>query len=163
MRSLRELVAAWGIAKRIACRSKWGVDLNNRYSQGVYAGYFFTSGLDAARAIHKIAREAFDNEPRLGPSIGISIRRGCAEYEAALGPPDRFTFAPELAELEDHLRTRFRSAEASGLRPVPMAHWIETACRIGDETYLDFTGGKRLHRGLTSRSPASGSRPRARP
>jgi hypothetical protein len=150
LRTLRELVAAWGIGKRIACESKWGLDIGNRYSQDIYAGYFYTTGLDMARVIYKLAREAFDNDPTLGPDVPMRIKRGCSDYEAALGPSDRYEFAPELAELEAYLKSRFRDTEASGLKPVAMAKWIETAFSIGDETYLDFTGGKRLQRAKMS-------------
>lgn len=59
-RTLRELVAAWQVAKRIECRSKWGIDLHNPLSQNVYAGYFYTVGLDGARALFKVAREALN-------------------------------------------------------------------------------------------------------
>lgn len=152
-RTLRELVAAWGIAKRIACSSKWGVDLGNAYSQNVYAGYFYTAGLDAARAVYGVVRHAIDDDPKLGPDIQMSIKRGCSEYEAKLGPSDRYTFAPELREVESYLKTRFRHTRREGLRPVPMAHWIETAFRIGDDTYLDFTNGKRLKPRMVSYEP----------
>ena len=80
-RSMRELVAAWGIAKRIECRSKWGVDLNNSYSQNIYAGYFYTAGLESARVIYRIARDAFAGNPKIAADIGVSIKRGCSEYE----------------------------------------------------------------------------------
>jgi len=152
-RTLRQLVAAWGIAKRIECRSKWGVDLNNRLSQNIYAGYFFTDGLDMARMIFRIAREAIDNDPILGSDIPMSIKRGCSEYEAALGPSDRYEFMPELAELEEYLKTRFRVCKPPGLPPVPLVHWIDTAFRVGDDTYLDFTGGKRLRPAPVSYDP----------
>ena len=105
-RTLRELVAAWGIAKRIECRSKWGVDFNNPYSQNVYAGYFYEVGLDGARALYKVVRDIIDNDPKLGPDVQMSIKRGCSEYEAKLGPSDRYTFAPELKEVEEYLRTQ---------------------------------------------------------
>ena len=143
-RTLRELVAAWGVGKGIECRSKWGVDLDNPYSQNVYAGYFYVAGLESARAIYRVVREILDRHPSLGPEVGMSIKRGCSEYEAALGPSDRYTFAPELAELEAFLKTRYRTSKSNELPPAPMAHWIDTAFRIGDETYLDFTQGKRL-------------------
>jgi hypothetical protein len=142
LRTLRELVAAWGIGKRIACQSKWGVDIDNPHSQDIYAGVFYTQGLDMARAIYKLARAAFDSDPKLGPQVRMVIRRGCSDYEAALGPADRYEFTPEMAELEAYLNTRFSKSKAAGLKPVPMAKWIETAFRIGDDTYLDFTGGK---------------------
>ncbi len=142
--TLRELVAAWEIGKKIQCRSKWGTDLNNAYSQNVYAGYFYVSGLDAARALFKVVREAIDNDSKLGPDIAMTIKRGCSEYEGSLGPSDRYTFAPEMAELETHLKTRFREGKRDYQPSLVAAYWIETAYRIGDDTYLDFTGGKRL-------------------
>lgn len=152
-RTLRELVAAWGIGKRIECYSKWGVDLNNPYSQSVYAGYFYTTGLDAARAVFKVAREAIDADPVLGPGISMTIKRGCSDYEAVLGPSDQYEFAPELAELEAYLKARFRIRRRDEDLSFPLGHWIELAFRIGDDTYLDFTAGKRLRPKTVSYDP----------
>jgi hypothetical protein len=153
LRTLRELVAAWEIAKTIPCGSKWGTDLNNPYSQNIYAGYFYTKGLDGARAMFKTARQAFDTEPKLGPGVAMTIKRGCSEYEAALGPSDRYEFAPERGELEAYLKTRFRARKAEHHPSMVAAHWIETAFRIGDDTYLDFTGGKPLRRRTMTYDP----------
>jgi hypothetical protein len=153
LRTLRELVAAWEIGKRVACESKWGVDLLNRFSQDIYAGYFYTQGLEMARVIHKLAREAFDSDPKLGPHVAMRIKRGCSDYEVALGPSDRYEFAPEMVELEAYLKGRFRDSKAVNPRPIPMVKWIDTAFRIGDDTYLDFTGGKRLHPAQVSYEP----------
>ena len=144
LRTLRELVAAWQIAKAIQCRSKWGTDLNNPYSQNIYAGYFYVAGLDAAHALFKVVREAFAEDPKLGPDIALTIKRGCSEYEAALGPSDRYAFTPEMAELEAYLKSRFREHKADHHPSMVVANWIETAFRIGDDTYLDFTDGTRL-------------------
>jgi hypothetical protein len=141
--TLRQLVASWRVAKRIACLSKWGVH-DNQYTRDVYGGYFYTQGLDMARVIYKLAREAFDNDPILGPQIAMSIRRGCVEYEVAVGPSDRYEFSPEMAELEAYLKSRFRESKATGPKAVAMAKWIQAAVRIGDDTYLDFTCGKPL-------------------
>jgi hypothetical protein len=153
-RTLRELVAAWQTAKGIACRSKWGTDLNNPYSQNVYAGYFYTNGLDAARALLKLAREAFGDDPKIDPDIAMTIKRGCSEYEAKLGPSDRYRFTPEMAAVEALLKSRFRERKAERYPSMVAAHWIETAFRIGDDTYLDFTGGKRLRRKTVAYDPA---------
>lgn len=142
-RTLRELVALWQVAKQIECLSKWGVDLANPYSQNVYAGYFYVTGLDMAREIFRVVRKAIDDDPKLGPDVSMVIKRGCSEYEAKLGPSDRYEFAPELAELEAYLRPRFRRRQPRKATVLPVAHWIDTAFRIGDDTYLDFTDGKR--------------------
>jgi hypothetical protein len=143
-RTLRELVAAWVVAKDIQCRSKWGIDFNNPYSQNIYAGYFYATGLDGARAVLKIAREAFGQDAKIGPDVAMTIKRGCSEYEAVLGPSDRYAFTPDMAELEAYLKSRFRERKADYQPSLVAAHWIETAFRLGDDTYLDFTGGKRL-------------------
>jgi hypothetical protein len=152
-RTLRELVAAWEIGKRIACRSKWGTDLNNPFSQNVYAGYFYVSGLEAARALFKVVRDAIDRDPKLGPDIAMTIKRGCSEYEARLGPSDRYQFSPEMAEVEAYLKSRFQERKIAEEPVKVAAHWIETAFRIGDDTYLDFTGGKRLRPKSVSYTP----------
>lgn len=144
LRTLRQLVATWQIAKSIKCLSKWGIDFYNPMSQDVYAGYFYTSGLDAARVLFKTAREAFAADPNLGPDIPMTIKRGCSEYEAAVGPSDRYEFTPEMAELEAYLKSRFRDRPALDPINVALAFWIDFAFRMGDDTYLDFTGGKRL-------------------
>lgn len=152
-RTLRELVAAWDVGKRIECRSKWGVDLENPYSQNLYAGYFYTVGLDMARMIYKIVRYELDRDPKLGPDIAMSIKRGCSEYEALLGPSDHYEFAPEMAELEAYLKTKFRRRQRPPEPTLPLAHWIDVAFRVGDDTYLDFTGGKRLRPKAVSYDP----------
>jgi hypothetical protein len=158
-RTIRELVGAWGIGKRIDCRSKWGVDLDNKYSQNVYAGYFYTSGLEGARALYRVVRSLIDGDPKLGPNVPMSIKRGCSDYEAALGPSDQYEFAPELEELEAYLRTRYRDKKAADLPPVPLAHWIEVAHRIGDDTYLDFTGGRRPYPTMLTYDPNGSENP----
>jgi len=153
LRTLRELVAAWELAKRIECRSKWGTDLYNPYSQNIYAGYFYVAGLDAARTSFKVVREAIDADPKLGPEIAMTIKRGCSEYEVKLGPSDRYAFTPEMAELETYLKSRFRERRAAHYPSMVAAHWIETAFRLGDDTYLDFTGGKRLRKSTMTYDP----------
>ncbi|MEO6217940.1 MAG: hypothetical protein ABIO86_18065 [Sphingomonas sp.] len=144
--TLRELVAAWQLAKAIDCTSKWGVDIDNPHSQDVYAGYYYAGDLDAARALYKVVREAIDADPKLGPGIKMTIKRGCSRFEAAVGPSDSYTFTPEMAEIEAHLRSRFKAAPiAEATNPQEqLSQWIDLAFRMGDDTYLDFTDGKRL-------------------
>jgi len=142
-KTLRQLVAAWQIGERLQCRSKWGIDFDNPHSPNLYAGYLYLSGLDGARAAFKVVREACDAEPKLGPDIALTIKRGCSDYEAALGPSDRYEFTPEMAELEAYLKARFQTPKKDERRYLVLAHWIDVAFRVGDETYLDFTGGRR--------------------
>jgi len=142
--TLRELVAAWQVAKTIDCLSKWGVDLENPHSQDIYAGYFYPGDLAAARALYRIVRAAIDAEPKLGPAVKMTIKRGCSQFEAAVGPSDSYSFTPEMAELEALLQARFDGPAISETTMPQLSQWIDLAFRMGDDTYLDFTGGKRL-------------------
>jgi len=153
--TLRELVAAWQVAKSIDCLSKWGVDIDNPHSQDVYAGYYYAGDLDAARMLYKIVREAIDADPKLGPGVKMTIKRGCSHFEAAVGPSDDYSFTPEMAEIEAHLRSRFNApaiAESTDFRE-QLGQWIDLAFRMGDDTYLDFTGGKRLRPATVTYEP----------
>jgi hypothetical protein len=152
-RTLRELVAATEVAKGIQHRSKWGVDIDNPHTQTVYGGYFYVSGLEMARAVYKVVREALDAHPKLGPDVGMLIKRACTEYEIAVGPSDQFEFAPEQEALEAHLKSRFSNQSIPAGPAIPLAHWIDAAFRIGDDTYLDFTRGKRLRPQTVSYEP----------
>ena len=142
--SLRELVAAWQVAKSIDCLSKWGIDLDNPHSQDVYAGYFYPGDLVEARALYRVIREAIDADPKLGAGVKMTIKRGCSQFEAAVGPSDGYRFTPEMAEIEEELRARFEAPAIAESTTKQLGLWIDLAFRMGDDTYLDFTGGKRL-------------------
>lgn len=142
--SLRQLMAAWKLGKSIPCLSKWGLDLGNPYSQDIYAGYLYASGLDAARVLHKVVRAALDSDAALGSGVPVTIKRGCSKFESALGPSDRYEFTPEMAQLEQLLRARFVAPATTGSSMRTIGRWIQAAYQIGDDSYLDLTGGKRL-------------------
>jgi len=144
LRTLRELMAAWTLGRSIPCLSKWGLDLGNPYSQDVYAGYLYATGLDAARVLHKVMRAALDADAALGPTVSLTIKRGCSQFEAAVGPSDRYEFTPEMAQLEALLRSRFVTPVTPGSNVRTIGRWIQAAYQMGDDTYLDLTGGRRL-------------------
>jgi hypothetical protein len=146
-RTLRELVAMYEIALRIDCLSKWGIDFYNPHSQSLYAGYFYVNGLAAARALFPIVRQAADESPKLGAAVPIVIKRGCSNYEAALGPSDTYTFQPELSDIEAYLKSRYRKRKTDDnkLAPTLYGQWVPFAFQIGDNTYFDFTEGKPLY------------------
>jgi hypothetical protein len=155
LRTLRELVAGYDIAKSVPYRSKWGLDINNRHSQDLYAGYIYLSGLEAARALFPRMREMMDAHPKLGPDVPLVIKRGCSNFEAALGPSDKYTFRPEQREIETYFRSRFKPIEHPNetLPSILYGKWIPFAYQIGDDTYLDFTNGKPLYPKSLSYAP----------
>jgi hypothetical protein len=142
-RTLRELVALWSEIKRLDLVAKCGLDLANPYSQGIYAGFFYCDGLEQARGVFRRLRAVLDGSAKLGPTVPMAIKRGCSEFEANCGPSDRYTFRPEQAALEAYLKSRFRMPPLrENTEAETFFAWIDTAYRIGDDTYLDFTKGK---------------------
>ena len=149
-RSLRELVALREMAKTLPYTHKCGLDANTVVTQGLYGGYFYLNSLDAARAAFRQIRQAVDADSKLGPQVSVAIKRGCTHYELKCGPSDQYRFLPEQAGIEAALRSRIEPApklpspSQSAQKMQTFLLWIETAYRLGDETYRDFTGGKRL-------------------
>lgn len=146
-RTLRELVALYEAALDIPYRSKWGVDFFNPHSQNIYAGYFFVDGLEAARALLAHLREAVAGKARIDEEVPILIKRGCSNYEVVLGPSESYSFAPELQAIESYLQTRWRQKEVArkNMAEILYAVWVPFAYQMGDDSYLDFTGGRPLH------------------
>ena len=148
-RSLRELVALRDVGHALPFTYKCGLDAPVHHTSGIYGGYFYLHGLDAARAAYRLVRNAVDDHPKLGSAVSVFIKRGCTEYELHCGPSDKFTFDPAQQEVEAALlsRIRFEAPPANDRKRVmeTMTHWIKTAYRFGDDTYRDFTAGRSLY------------------
>jgi hypothetical protein len=147
-RSLRELVAVRDVAHALPYTYKCGLDESSPYTSGIYGCYFYLTGLDGARAAYPRIRQAVSEHPRLGADVPVFIKRGCTEYEVHCGPSNQFTFGPEQADLERAILANLEVPDRGSSTPTDVlrtfARWIETAYRLGDDTYLDFTGGRRL-------------------
>ena len=148
--TLRQLMAVTDIAAGFPCAAKSQSEVNSRENQSLYGTYFYLLGLDKARAVYKKLRGEIDAHPKLGPAAKMIIKRGCTNYERACGPSDRYTFDPRLARIEEYFRARFvrqkpRSHPKKYRDAMVLLDMIESAYRIGDNTYKDFTGGKDLH------------------
>jgi hypothetical protein len=147
--TMRQLVAVHEISEDFACAAKSQAEVDRKETQSLYATYFYLLGLDKARAVYKKLRGKIDADPKLGPGVKMVIKRGCTNYERALGPSDRYTFDPRLARIEKYFRARFASSnpenlERKYLNAMYLLQMLSIAYRIGGDTYKDFTGGKDL-------------------
>lgn len=146
-KTLRELVAVRKIVGTLDVTHKCGPEVDHIYSSNLYGAFMYLDGLDAALRLKESVRDLVDRDPLLGADVPVYIKRGCTPFELACGPSDQYTFSPELQELESQLFSRFVPTKGPAALPaaITFAMWIATAYRIGDETYLDFTGGKRYY------------------
>lgn len=149
------LLALRRLSRDIPCNSKCGPELTHYYSQDLYGGFFYCHGLDHARAIHRQLRLTLDRDPALGPGVAMRIKRGCTPYEIHCGPSDRWTFDPAQEELEARLLERFvlPRRDKPNQEYVTLMRWVEAAHSIGDESYLEFTKGRRLYPATVSYEP----------
>jgi len=149
------LLALRRLSRDIPCNSKCGPELTHYYSQDLYGGFFYCHGLDQARAIHRQVREALDRDQALGPGVAMRIKRGCTAYEIHCGPSDRWTFDPAQEELEARLLERFAlpRKDKPAEEYVTLMQWVEAAHSIGDDSYLEFTKGRRLYPATVSYEP----------
>lgn len=151
----KALLAFRNLSQRISCNSKCGLESTYRYSQELYGGYFYCHSLEEARAIYRQVRAEVDATPELGPSVPMRIKRGCSPYEVYCGPSDQWRFRDELAELEAHLLARFVKPprEKTNQEFATLMYWVEMAHAIGDDSYLEFTKGRRVFPATVSYEP----------
>jgi hypothetical protein len=156
-RSLRQAVAVLDIGRALPYTWKCGLDAPAPFTSGIYGAYFYLHGLVAARVAYKRVREAVDAHSNLGPDVTVFIKRGCTEYEIHCGPSDGYTFTDESRETEAALLTFMEFTPDSLPKPERIkqtfAHWIRVAYSLGDETYLDFTRGRRLYPAVVKYAP----------
>jgi len=149
-RTLRAMMAVKGLAEATGHTTKSGSDVNNPTNTDLYSTYLYFDGLPAARETYRSIRKEIDEHPQLGPDVAATIKRGCTNYERKLGPSDRYAFDPRLEDAETYLAQRFVDEKPPRVMPkdavmaLRMLRLIETAYRIGDETYTDFTDGQPL-------------------
>ncbi|CAK0752119.1 hypothetical protein CCP3SC1_2030004 [Gammaproteobacteria bacterium] len=129
--------------------------MNHFYSQNLYGAFFYCEGLDQAREIYQQLRTAVDSHPVLGAEVSIRIKRGCSPFEVHCGPSNCWTFQEGLVELEEYLLPKFLLPEQKKEDNdfAILMHWIEIAYAIGDNTYLEFTRGRRVYPETVSYNP----------
>ena len=164
-RSLRGMMAMKAIAEATPFSTKSGAEVDNPRNPDVYSTYVYFDGLEQAREGYRELRQRMVANPVLGQGAVVTIKRGCSNYERNCGPSDQYTFDQRLAAVEAYLRERFiddradpdTSPESGSSREtvqtLRMMRLIETAYRIGDETYKDFTDGKPLFKPLVNYAP----------
>ncbi|WP_428249788.1 hypothetical protein [Ferrovibrio sp.] len=145
-RKVTDLVAVHDATVAEPYPSKFQPDMDAPYSTDIYGAYFYAEGLEQARKIYWKVREALAAKGCLDRTP-ISIKRGCTEYEMHCGPSDQYVFPEALAEVERDLLSRISVAPYAKppvSRGQALLMWIRQAYRIGDDSYLELTGGRRL-------------------
>jgi hypothetical protein len=144
-RSLKQLFALLNLQKQMDRPSKCGIETRETV-HGLYGGYFYNIGLEAGRECYDLVRKAVNDEPLLGPSVTVLLKRACTEYEHAIGPSDKWRISRRQLEIEGLLDTILAKDDTDRRQSdhnLQYIHrkWIEWAWAAGDPTYAEFTDG----------------------
>lgn len=126
--------------------SKFQPDMDAHYTSDVYGAYFYADGLEQARAIHRDISATLIEDSALD-GVPITIKRGCTEYEMHCGPSDQYSFPDGLPAIEEKLLEMIdmpAGTSKHSSRNLIILMWVRQAFRIGDDSYLELTGGRRL-------------------
>ena len=140
--TLRQLFAMVELLKRLDVPSKCGIE-RREYVHGLYGAYFYNRGLPNGLEKYKMVRKAVDEDPLLGPDIGVLLKRACTEMEQQAGPSNLWTVSPEQGLIE---KLVYETINVDNVRhyQTPMGvdyvhgRWIEFAYAWGDDTVFDY-------------------------
>lgn len=104
----RQLAALVPLVRATGQTAKSGIETDTGNHESRFSTLFYSRGLAQARALYREMRTRMDADKRLGPGVAMTIKRGCSNYEAKLGPSDAYTFDPRLEAVEAKLFDLFR-------------------------------------------------------
>ena len=108
-----QLLALAPLVRATGQTAKSGIETDTGNLESRFSTLFYSRGLARARALYRELRGRMDAHPRLGPSVEMTIKRGCSNYEARLGRSDAYTFDPRLEAVEALLFAAFRRKRTS--------------------------------------------------
>lgn len=151
--NLVQLFDLYELEREIGVPCKCGVEKRTSV-HGLYGGYFYTRSKEQGLERYKEVRGLVDEQ--LSPDVPVILKRYCTEFEIGgdgiegFGPSDQMPdCTKEEREMEKYIETHFPRVGTSNPQPDHlsanvMMSWIEYAFAHGDQTYLEFTDGKKL-------------------
>jgi hypothetical protein len=152
-RNLVELFNLYEFQREMGVPCKCGIE-RRQAVEGLYGGYFYTRSKEQGLERYKEVREL--TSERLSPETPVILKRYCTEFELGgwgkpgFGPSDQLPdTTDEEKEMEEWIEHHFPPVGYNTLQPDHLAAnvmmaWIDYAFTNGDETYKEFTDGKRL-------------------
>lgn len=158
-RTVEELISLeeWQAQSGLEC--KCGIEIRDFVNRKrLYGGYFYNRGVEPGRRIYNKVKafaglsfqnyETFSSKLRFSglysEPMPVILKRGCSEFERALGDSAKWGATPEQQELEDWMLEhvgydpfgQFKQPEV--LKQSIRIAWLKWAHHNGDKTYLKF-------------------------
>jgi len=147
-KTLRQLWDICDMQQAMKLDAKAGVERRPQVP-ALYGAYWYSRGLKEGKALHeKLSKlRPFDDPFQPVPLI---LKRGCSEYEWACGDsknwevlPGQLEFEKAVADVVD-MKKFVSIPQPYWVQNNVRGKWIEWAWEHGDDTVLEFTGGKPL-------------------
>jgi len=158
-KTLEQLFALLDLQIKLDIPSKCGIE-ERKSVFGNYSGYFYNRGLDNGLECYKKIKEAISNDSILnvlleekdenGIPLNLLLKRGCTEFEHALGRSDKWIVTDEQKKIEKLINDTFVNSYKSRTQPkhvLDHVHkkWIEFAWDRGDKTVFKYTDGHHIY------------------
>ena len=146
-RTLKELFMLLDIQMKLDVPSKCGIERRPTV-HGLYGGYFYNDGIKAGLEKYTQVRNIVSEA--ISPDVKVILKRACTEFEMAFPDSSTWTVTPWQRQVEALVKEWITNDIPPILQPpTVLTHvhrrWIEWAYQNGDETYLEYTGGKPLY------------------
>ena len=166
-RDIEELFASYVLIHELGRPGKCGIEGDRPNTNRFYGAYFYNNSIEDGLDCYDIVRKAVDRDmdyeiTLLGcpikvrfnngydKPVNVILKRGCTEFEQAVGPSDGWKWDEEQVETERIATNAFAldvvHAKQGDTQIARLAYtWIHKAYQWGDEKYLMFTNGNRLY------------------
>ena len=155
-RTLQQLFNLLEVQRILDRPSKCGIEMRPTVG-GLYGGYFYNHSVEEGLECYEIVKAQLLNNEHLAPLVSevdsegrttrIILKRGCTEYEHAIGDSSKWSITEGQDFIEDLIDEYIVNEQLSMQQPEHVVwsikrRWIEFAFEHGDETYKEYTAGK---------------------
>lgn len=147
-RNLIGLRAVYSIQQRGKWLAKCGLEGDRPNSDRLYGAYWYCDSREEGRKRKEQVKELVHLNFDLGPDVDVYLKRGCTEFEQALGRSDEWKVEANQEKLEKAASKLFKRTDPELFIQTPaekslmVNEWNRHAYRWGDKSYLQFTGGE---------------------
>lgn len=148
-RTVKELFQLSELQKTSTRSCKAGIEKRPTV-HGNYGAYWYNDSLLEGEECRQYV---IDLVSQISPDIDVFLKRGCTEFEHKYGESHNWSVSIDNADLERLVTENvvIENAEPDNfgqpwyVKEYVRGTWVEFAHERGDETYLEFTGGKPLY------------------